>query len=409
MYIFEYHKEHGLVPNKAVANHFTTDTIAVKSHITFKQISELLDISLEEIQFFNPSYKRNEIPYISGEINFLRLPKDKIAIFTSNEDKIYAYVEYEETLREKPFETAIVNRDSINDFSSENKITRTKYYKVKRGDSLGEISDKYGVSVSSIKKWNHLRSNKLPRGKRLKIYVTESLAYKTKNEKAVETNLKDSSKVAQTQPNIEKTFKIEKTTVLKSVTKKHKIKRGDNLGEIASKYDVTVADIKKWNRLKSNTLPLGNTLKIIKEERVVVNVKKEIKSEEFLSPKTNKDTLKYVSRYHVVSVGEQLSDIAKANHTTTEVLKEWNNLKDKEIEPGDKIIVGKMEEETEENISTQKKYPLTQKEKLYYVRKGDSLFSISQKFPGVTISDIKKRNNIKDGRLKPGMKLIIGG
>ena len=53
------------------------------------------------------------------------------------------------------------------------------------------------------------------------------------------------------------------------------------MGEIASKYDVTVADIKKWNRLKSNTLPLGNTLKIIKEERVVVNVKKEIKSEEF--------------------------------------------------------------------------------------------------------------------------------
>ena len=80
-----------------------------------------------------------------------------------------------------------------------------------------------------------------------------------------------------------------------------------------------------------------------------------------------------MSRYHVVSVGEQLSDIAKANHTTTEVLKEWNKVKDKEREPGDKNSVGKMEEETEENISTKKKYPLTQKEKLYYVRKGDSL------------------------------------
>lgn len=45
----------------------------------------------------------------------------------------------------------------------------------------------------------------------------------------------------------------------------------------------------------------------------------------------------------------------------------------------------------------------------YYVKKGDSLYSISKKYPGVTISDIKKWNNIKDGDIKPGMKLKING
>lgn len=45
----------------------------------------------------------------------------------------------------------------------------------------------------------------------------------------------------------------------------------------------------------------------------------------------------------------------------------------------------------------------------YYVKKGDSLYSISKKYPGVTISDIKKWNNIKDGEIKPGMKLKING
>ena len=39
MYIFEYHKEHGITPNKAVANLFATDTVAIKNHMTFKQIS----------------------------------------------------------------------------------------------------------------------------------------------------------------------------------------------------------------------------------------------------------------------------------------------------------------------------------------------------------------------------------
>jgi signal recognition particle subunit SRP54 len=49
------------------------------------------------------------------------------------------------------------------------------------------------------------------------------------------------------------------------------------------------------------------------------------------------------------------------------------------------------------------------KETLYYVRKGDSLFSIAKKHPGVTISDIKKWNGIEGSELKPGMKLKISG
>ena len=48
-------------------------------------------------------------------------------------------------------------------------------------------------------------------------------------------------------------------------------------------------------------------------------------------------------------------------------------------------------------------------EKLYKVQSGDSLYKISKKFPGVTISDIKKWNNIKDENLQPGMKLKING
>jgi len=103
MYVYEYHKEHGIVPNKPILNTFSTDTIKIKNKMSFKQISDLLDISVEQLQFLNPSYKRDFVPSIPGKNHFLRLPIDKVAVFTSNEDKIYAYSEYDFGKREKTF------------------------------------------------------------------------------------------------------------------------------------------------------------------------------------------------------------------------------------------------------------------------------------------------------------------
>jgi len=42
----------------------------IKNAMTFKQISDLLDVPVAELQFLNPSYKREEVPYITGENHF---------------------------------------------------------------------------------------------------------------------------------------------------------------------------------------------------------------------------------------------------------------------------------------------------------------------------------------------------
>ncbi|GAB3712876.1 LysM peptidoglycan-binding domain-containing protein [Flavobacterium koreense] len=503
MYIFEYHKEHGIVPNKAVANHFATDTIMIKNHMTFKQISDLLDVPVAEIQFFNPSFKRNEIPAISGEKNFLRLPKDKIAIFASNEDKVYAYVKYQADKRERPYErlASVKQNDSTNvAFTEREFTTRTKYHKVRKGDNLSEIADRYQVSIGDIKKWNGLRSNKAPLGRNLKIVSTERIAYKDKKDSkadSVATKLpkvisNENTNVASNELKTEKVFKTEKVVTYKDVTKYHKVKKGDVLGEIADKYEVSVADVKKWNKIKGSNIGLGDNLKIIKNEKVVTTVKKEVKQpftskkEEIASvePKTSKakkeekvDTTSKSENYYVVAKGDNLTAIAKKNNVTVQNIKEWNNLidtnvkvgtqliisgeslaevkeesiskgelkniehvvgkgeylgtiarkynttvndllelnslSDTNIKEGDKLIVGKEEIASIADKKAKKNdYAANQKkakEKMYQVRKGDSLFSISQKFPGVTISDIKKWNNIKGESIQPGMKLKING
>ena len=506
MYIFEYHKEHGIVPNKSIANHFATDTIGIKKHLTFKQISDLLNITVAELQFFNPSYKRNEIPYITGTTNYLRLPKDKISIFTSNEDKIYAYADYIDSKRERPYDkmASVKQNDPSNTSFVETEIvSRTKYHKVRRGDNLSEISDRYGVTVAELKKWNHLRSNKAPIGRNLKILTTERVAYKDKATKVKDSVAKETSsnliassdvkkisldaKYNPSETTNQKTFTTETVVTYKDVTKYHKVKSGDNISEIASKFAVSLADIKKWNKLKGNNIIAGANLKIIKKERVVTTIKKEVKpqiiekNEAIVSNETKTiqlennskhesyyvvqkgDNLSSIAKSHNISIqqlkewnniidnnvklgtqliinnqsisenqqskialtetkiteyivvkGDNLGSIAKNNNTTIELLKEWNAIDNNNIQLGSKLIVAKTDVATANPKNSKFKkdeytYSKNDNDKMYSVKRGDSLFSISKKFPGVTISDIKKWNNIKDESIHPGMKLKISG
>ena len=383
MYIYEYHKEHGIVPEKAPIKHFATDTIMIKRQMSFKQISDLIDIPVAQLQILNPSYKLNIVPAYKEQSHFLRLPQDKIAIFTSNESKIYAYVDKEANLREKPFQIVrpIVSQDSVNTFQ---KLAQAKvrYYRVKRGDNLSTIAQKYDVAVDDIKKWNNIRGNKVAYGKNLKINGVESDQKETAVAK-VETDIKGVHKDSLATP----TFYI--------------VQKGDNLSAIAKKFNITLADIKEWNKLTNSNVHLGTSLQVVKNP-----ITKEVVSESV----ERKDIA------YSVQKGDNLGSIAKKFGTSIEDLKQWNKLNSNAIAIGNSLIVAKNEIVIDTNKATvasfkkKEQFPSTaNKEAEYYVKKGDSLYSISKKYPGVTISDLKKWNNIKDDELKPGMKLRING
>ena len=92
MYIFEYAKEHGFTPERPKYQYVETDTIRVKQMITLEQVAEVTDINIEELQYLNPSYKLDIIPYIKDENYTLRLPRHAIGRFVTNEDKMAYYV-----------------------------------------------------------------------------------------------------------------------------------------------------------------------------------------------------------------------------------------------------------------------------------------------------------------------------
>jgi LysM repeat protein len=120
-------------------------------------------------------------------------------------------------------------------------------HKVRSGETVWTIADKYGVSTIQIKKWNRLRSYGLKRGKVLKIY----------------TQIEQSPKIiVHSTPSVvvkNKTIK-QKGTARKF--KSHTVKNGETLYSISKKYQMSVDSLKKLNNLRGNTIKKGQKLKV---------------------------------------------------------------------------------------------------------------------------------------------------
>ena len=400
MYIYEYHKEHGIVPNRALIKHFETDTIMVKREMSFKQISDLLDVPVAQLQLLNPSYKMNVVPFYPNVNHFLRMPTAKIAAFVSNEEKVYAYIDHEENKRERPFvfkkrprferdSTLVANEETV--FVRKNK---TKFYTVKKGDNLSEIANKYSVAISDIKRWNKLKGNKAPLGKKLKIITVERQEVAVHNKKELKANVAENikSEVAKNDAKNDK----QQTTEVTSSNSEYTVQKGDNLGSIAKKFNVSISDLITWNNIVDNNVKLDSKL-IINNSNIDV-----------ASLKENSD-LKNKS-YYTVQKGDNLSNIAKKQGVTIAEIQEWNKLEDKNVFLGMKLLILNADSKpTKNDIAVRDKNDKSSKNSHYLVRKGDSLFKIAQKYPGITVSDIKKWNGISGNDLKPGMKLKING
>jgi membrane-bound lytic murein transglycosylase D len=157
MYIFEHSKDHNIYSELPEFFEFQTDTVRVKRTISFDQISETINVDEEVLTFLNPSYKLDIIPFIKGRNYALRLPSNKIIDFLDKEKELYTLADEDDAKREKPLPKY---------FEMDKRIR----YKVKSGDYLGKIANKFGVRVSSIKRWNRLKNSNLKIGQRLYIY-----------------------------------------------------------------------------------------------------------------------------------------------------------------------------------------------------------------------------------------------
>ncbi|WP_063344519.1 N-acetylmuramoyl-L-alanine amidase [Vibrio jasicida] len=220
-----------------------------------------------------------QIPSVLVETGFISNPTEEKLLFQrAHQDKLAraitkAVVQY---LKDNPPEGTV--------FSSSSK---SAVHTVKRGESLSVIAQKYGTSTKAIMSANKLKSSGLAVGQKLKIPGAGAVSVSIPN----------------------------KPNTVETETITHMVKSGEFLGKIASHYKVKIADIRRENNLKSDTVWVGQKLKItvaVKDKPI---------------------------RKHKVARGEYLGKIASKYGVSVSSIRKANNLRSDELAVGQVLII----------------------------------------------------------------------
>lgn len=246
------------------------------------------------------------------EYGFLDSTKDDVSQIKNNW-KNYAEAVVQAVLQYIGYTGGNVNKDNI--------------YTVKKGDTLYGISRRFGIPVSEIKQINNLTSDILSVGQEL--YLTNT--------------------------------PVEGDT--------YTVKPGDTLYGIASKYNMSVDDLKALNGLSSNLLSVGQVLLVKKENNAPMGE-------------------------YVVKRGDTLYGIAEQLGTTVDELKRLNNLTSNILSIG-QVLLTNSSGITGEVV-----------ENTYTVKAGDTLYSIAKKY-GISVDTLKQMNGLTNNLLSIGQTIIV--
>ncbi len=310
---------------------------SVKRGDNLIDLADLFEVRVSDIRNWN------NLPYTTtihvGQNLNLYVPKDKVEAFAKI-DKM----------------DRVLKVQTLNENSGEEWIE----HRIRNGENLGSIAMKYGTTVTKIKKWNNLRSSRIIKGKRLMIYTGAN-----------------SNVVAQ---NASNTVGVNNNKVIR-----YKVRRGDSISEIAERYKVSTANIRKWNKLNSNRIFAGRTLKIhsdsdyseeiednlVQESKVYVVKKGDSIGKIAINNKVKIDDIKdwnglktntiYIGqklklgqsslqssssiansedrKIHIVKKGETLGHIAEKYHVRASDLRTWNKLNGSMIKVGQNLII----------------------------------------------------------------------
>ncbi len=301
------------IPNKPYC-----ELVDVKSQLDLNKAAELADTPLNEFLKLNPGF--NYSSTAPQGPHHLLIPVAKANAFKQN----LAMLPYEQRVDLKRYhaETAATNAAIAAQARRDDPPSLPSQHKVKAGDSLVSIADKYNTTPQSIRQTNHLSSNAIKSGMLLKLPVlaqknTDSLpATKMVKNNAVNSQIyvvkkgdtvwNISQRFAVNEKELAETNKISLKTALVSGQKlmikaanqppalipravatvgkpllkapnqklaasmaaihsiNYTVKQGDSLAQISRKFNVSIADLRKWNSPEiSNSLTPGKKLKVI--------------------------------------------------------------------------------------------------------------------------------------------------
>jgi membrane-bound lytic murein transglycosylase D len=231
-YVMNYYSRHGILPRPSDMS-AKTDTIMVNKFVSLAGISTALKIDMAQLNILNPQYKKHIINGSPAAPKRLVIPQIK------KEDFAVLYdVLNNGAIAPNQLEPVYASTNETSNFTRPLKVEKEETlpttHRVKHGETLASIADKYGVEAQDLKTWNHLSKFKVTVGQQLRL----------------------------TEPTSQEHYSAPKEKVAKNTTT-YKVRSGDTLSAIAEKFDgLTVEKLKLLNGAKVTHLQPGMTLKI---------------------------------------------------------------------------------------------------------------------------------------------------
>ncbi|MBE8720291.1 lytic transglycosylase domain-containing protein [Sphingobacterium pedocola] len=220
---------YGLVPAETDLD-LESKVLMVDKEVDLNHVASAVNIPLERVKKFNPSYKKGIVNGTPEKPKRLLLPVTE----NTNDSLLYLALNAPSSLP-----SHIIN--DLDNSSLAKTDTDEKRYKVKRGESLAGVAKKFNVSIQNLRAWNGLSTKSSVAGRTLIV------------QKPVDARLAKNVKSATS------STKATASTIV------YTVKRGDSLDRIANRHKgATVSKLKADNNLKSSLIKPGMKLKIKK-------------------------------------------------------------------------------------------------------------------------------------------------
>jgi membrane-bound lytic murein transglycosylase D len=228
VYAVKYAPQHNLFES-ATEEVIPHDTIQLKQFLHFETFANLTGTCLEDLQRLNPAVQHNALPD-NGRLHILKVPVASKVLLGENR---VAILDSASKSGRKDIEALAKN--AVGNTAGRELMV----YRVKSGDVIGKIAERYRVRSSDIKEWNRLSSNTIRIGQRLNLWVAPSQA----------SQFAQSSRQAPA------------PIVITPDNKTYTVQPGDTLWDISKKFQgLTIEKIKTLNNLNSNQLKPGQKL-----------------------------------------------------------------------------------------------------------------------------------------------------
>ena len=273
-------------------------------------------------------------------------------------------------------------------------------YRIRRGDTLGTVARRFGVTVAQLKAWNGLTSNRITVGDTMRVGTRKA----SSSQRASGSRSTSSSTT--------------RRTASSGGTAQYKIRRGDNLAIIARRFGVTVAELKAWNGMRGTRIRAGKYLTVRPPGEAPASARgTRIGTRAPVASKGSgpRETSGGGERYKIRR-GDNLNLVARRYNVEVADLKRWNGLRGNRITAGEYLVVhpgsdgaastvtGKLSA-TKPRLKRQPTSPLPADGR-YRIRRGDNLGAIAERF-GVSVTDLRRWNGLRGNRITAGESLNV--